>query len=172
MYTLETTRSGIGPMAALANLLLLGKEGYRTLLGHAVEMAEVLRELIESHPNLTVLNGENLGPVTLFRAYPDGVDTFQVKDLERSDEGFRQQLLAYNEYNRRIFERVHAEALAGKGVAISLTNCYRQNDFGDPIVALKSYVLSPFADEHQMQSIVAHVVAARRQVDEGARPHE
>jgi glutamate/tyrosine decarboxylase-like PLP-dependent enzyme len=168
MYTLETTRSGIGPMAALANLLLFGKEGYRTLLGHAVEMAEVLRELIESHPNLTVLNGENRGPVTLFRAYPDGVDTFEVKELERSDRGFRQKLLAYNEYNRRIFERVHAEALAGRGVAISLTNCYRQTDFGDPIVALKSYVLSPFADENRMQSIVAHVVAARRQVDESS----
>ena len=71
--------AGTGPMAALANLLLLGKEGLRVLLGHAVEMAEVLRELIESHPNLTVLNGENVGPVTLFRAYPDGVDTFTSK---------------------------------------------------------------------------------------------
>ncbi len=161
MYTLETSRSGAGPMAALANLLLLGKEGFRTLLGHAVEMAEVLREMIESHPNLTVLNGENVGPVTLFRAYPDGVDTFSVKARERSDAGYRQQLLMHNEYNRQIFKRVHAEALAGQGVAISLTNCYRQTDFGDPIVALKSYVLSPFSDENRMQSIVAHVVAAR-----------
>ena len=33
MYTLETSRSGTGPMSALANLLLLGNEGYRTLLG-------------------------------------------------------------------------------------------------------------------------------------------
>ena len=66
------------------------------------------------------------------------------------------------------FKRVHAEALAGKGVAISLTNCYRQNDFGDPIVALKSYVLSPFADDNQMQSVVAHVVAARRLVDQAS----
>jgi glutamate/tyrosine decarboxylase-like PLP-dependent enzyme len=165
MYTLETTRSGIGPMAALANLLLLGKEGYRTLLGHAVEMAEVLRERIEAHPNLTVLNGENVGPVTLFRAYPDGVDTFDVKDRERSDREYRQQLLAYNEYNRKVFNRVHAEALTGKGVAISLTNCYRHNDFGDPIVALKSYVLSPFADESRMESIVKHVLAAREAVD-------
>jgi glutamate/tyrosine decarboxylase-like PLP-dependent enzyme len=165
MYTLETTRSGIGPMAALANLLLLGKEGYRTLLGHAVEMAEVLRERIEAHPNLTVLNGENVGPVTLFRAYPDGVDTFDVKDRERSDREYRQQLLAHNDYNRKVFNRVHAEALTGKGVAISLTNCYRQNDFGDPIVALKSYVLSPFADESRMESIVKHVLAARDAVD-------
>jgi L-2,4-diaminobutyrate decarboxylase len=170
MYTLETTRGGMGPMAALANLLLFGKEGYRTLLGHAVEMAEVLRELIESHPNLTVLNGENLGPVTLFRAYPDGVDTFSVKARERSDAGYRQQVLAHNEYNRRIFQRVHAEALAGAGVAISLTNCYRHTDFGDPIVALKSYVLSPFSDENRMQSIVSHVVAARGAVDEAVGP--
>ena len=66
---------------------VFGKEGYRALLGHAVEMAEVLREMIESHPNLSVLNGENVGPVTLFRAYPDGVDTFSVKALERSDAG-------------------------------------------------------------------------------------
>ncbi len=165
MYTLETSRSGLGPMAALANLLLFGKEGYRTLLGHAVEMAEVLREIIESHPNLTVLNGDNVGPVTLFRAYPDGVDTFSVKDQELSDADYRPQVAAHNEYNRRIFERVHEQALLGRGVAISLTNCYRQTDFGDPLVALKSYVLSPFADEHRMRSVVSHVLEARTQVD-------
>ncbi len=165
MYTLETTRSAIGPMAALANLLSLGKQGYRVLLGHAVEMAEVLREQLESHPNLTVLNGENVGPVTLFRVYPEGVDTFSVKEHERHDRAHRETLRQHNEYNRRIFQLVHSEALTGQGVVLSLTNCYRQNDFGDPIVALKSYVLSPFTDESRMQSIVDHVLKARRLVD-------
>ncbi len=166
MYTLETTRSGAGPMAALANMLVFGQEGYRALLGHAVEMAEVLREMIESHPNLTVLNGENVGPVTLFRAYPDGVDTFAVKAIERSDPLYRQKLLEHNQYNRRIFERVHADALSGSGVAISLTDCYRQTDYGEPIVALKSYVLSPFSDEARMESIVKHVTAARLSLEQ------
>jgi L-2,4-diaminobutyrate decarboxylase len=165
IYTLETTRSGAGPLAALANLLLFGKEGLRVLLGHTVEMAEVLRERIESHPDLTVLNGDNVGPVTLFRIYPHGVDTFTVKDRERTDSSFREQLLAYNDYNRRIFHRVHAEALADRGVAISLTDCYRQTDYGKPIAALKSYVLSPFSDEERMQSIIAHVLAARDAVE-------
>jgi L-2,4-diaminobutyrate decarboxylase len=169
MYTLETTRGAMGPMAALANLLLLGKQGYRALLGHAVEMAEVLREMIESHPNLTVLNGENVGPVTLFRAYPDGVDTFDVKARERGEAAYRHELARHNDYNRQIFERVHAEALGGEGVTISLTNCYRHSDFGDPIVALKSYVLSPFSDEKRMQSIVAHVLAAREAVDRAGK---
>jgi len=166
MYTLETTRSGIGPMSALANLLLLGKEGYRALLGHAVEMAEVLRERIESHPNLTVLNGDNVGPVTLFRAYPDDVDTFAIKDLERSDESYRDRLLAHNEYNRRIYQHVHAEALQGEGVVLSLTDCYRRTDYGEPIVALKSYVLSPFSDESRMQAIIDHVLKARKEIEE------
>lgn len=165
MYTLETTRSGMGPMAALANLLLLGREGLRTLLGNAVEMAEVLRERIEAHPNLSVLNGENVGPVTLFRVYPRGIDTFVVKERERTDPGYRESLLAHNQYNREIFERVNAEALSGRGVAISLTDCYRETEYGEPIVALKSYVLSPFADEARMDSIVEHVLESRDSVD-------
>jgi glutamate/tyrosine decarboxylase-like PLP-dependent enzyme len=164
MFTLETSRSGMGPMAALGSLLLLGKAGYRALLGHAVEMAEVLREQIEGHPNVTVLNGDNVGPVTLFRAYPDGIDTFTIKEREQSDASHREALIKHNDYNRRIFERVHAEALAGRGVAISLTDCYRQTDYGEPIVALKSYVLSPFSDESQMQTVLAEVLKAREKM--------
>jgi glutamate/tyrosine decarboxylase-like PLP-dependent enzyme len=161
-YTLETTRSALGPMAALANLLLLGKEGYRVLLGHAVEMSEVLRERIESNPHLTVLNHQNVGPVTLFRAYPDNVNTFTVPQREQHDASYRDRLHAYNDYNRRIFARVQAEALSGNGVVISLTSCYRQTDYGEPIVALKSYVLSPFSDESRMESVIAHVLQARQ----------
>ncbi|HEX4143750.1 MAG TPA: pyridoxal-dependent decarboxylase, partial [Pirellulales bacterium] len=152
-YTLETTRSATGPMAALANLLLLGKEGYRVLLGHAVEMSEVLRERIESNPHLTVLNHQNVGPVTLFRAYPDKINTFTVPEREQHDASYRDRLQAHNDYNRRIFARVQAEALSGHGVVLSLTSCYRQTDYGQPIVALKSYVLSPFSDESRMESV-------------------
>ncbi len=165
-YTLETSRSATGPMSALASLLLLGKEGLRTLLGHSVEMAEVLRELIEARPQLTVLNRENVGPVTLFRAYPDYVDTFTIKDREINDPEYRDQVRAYNEYNRQIYRRVHEEALAGQGVAISMTDCYRHTAYGEPILALKSYVLSPFSDETQMETVIERVMAARQHVGE------
>jgi L-2,4-diaminobutyrate decarboxylase len=166
MFTLETSRAGAGPLAALANLLLFGKDGLRVLLGHVVEMAEVLREQLESRPDFCVLNGENVGPVTLFRVYPRGTDIFVVPDRERTDPAYREWLLACNEYNRLIYERVHADALAGKGVAISITDRYRHTDYGEPIVALKSYVLSPFSEESEMDSIIDHVLAVRDRVDE------
>jgi glutamate/tyrosine decarboxylase-like PLP-dependent enzyme len=160
MFTLETTRSATGVMAALANLLLLGKEGLRTLIGHAVEMAEVLRELVASRPELSTLNDQNFGPVTLFRAYPSGVDTFRVHDRERGDPSFAAELARHNDLNRRIYQRVAAEAYAGRGVAIGFTDNYCLSATGQPICALKSYVLSPFATEEQMHAVVDHVLAA------------
>jgi L-2,4-diaminobutyrate decarboxylase len=165
MYTLETSRSATGVMAALANLLQLGQEGYRVLLGHAVEMAELLRELIAARPELTVVNDQNCGPVTLFRAYPRGVNMFAIKERERNDPAYRDQLREHNALNKRIYQRVMSEALAGRGVAIGFTESCRQTDYGEPIAALRSYVLSPFADEGQMPQVVERVLAALAEED-------
>ncbi|RPI82608.1 MAG: aspartate aminotransferase family protein [Planctomycetaceae bacterium] len=160
-YTLETSRSGAGPLAALANLLLFGKNGLRALLGHIVSMAETLREKLDSYAATHVLNNSNFGPVTLFRVYPDGVDTFSFPELERTQVRFRDRLLAHNEYNRQIFEIIQAEALQGHGVIISLTDCYRESDYGEPIVALKSYILSPFAEEESVPHVLESIWKAR-----------
>lgn len=160
-YTLETSRAGSAPMSALANLRLFGKNGLRALLGHVVTMAEVLREHLEGHAATTVVNRGNFGPVTLFRVYPDGVDTFSVTDRELKDASYRSQLQLHNEYNRRIYHLVQADALHGDGVVISLTDCYRETDYGEPIVALKSYLLSPFAEEQFIDAVLESLWKAR-----------
>ena len=166
-YTLETTRSGCGPMAALANLRLFGKDGLRSLLGHLVAMAEVLREQLEGNAATTVLNGGNFGPVTLFRVYPDGVDTFTVPKREREDASYREQLRVNNEYNRQIFALIQTDALQGKGVVISMTDCYRESDYGEPIVALKSYILSPFSEERYVSAVLESIWQARAKIAAG-----
>lgn len=165
LFTLETSRSGTGVLAALASLLLLGKVGLRVLMGHMVEMAELLRELLEGHRMTTVLNGDNFGTVTLFRVYPDGVDTWTVKDRERTDPAAREELVAYNDYNRRIFHYLYREAMKGQGVLISMTECYRPTDYGEPIVALKAYILSPFIDEVDVELLVQKVLEAREKIE-------
>lgn len=159
--TLETSRSGSGPMAALANLRLFGKRGLRSLLGHLVAVAEMLREQLESRAYTTVLNRDNFGPVTLFRVYPDGVDTFSMPRAERTDSQYRDRLIVHNQYNRRIFELVQQDALRGEGVLISLTECYRMSDYGEPIVALKSYIMSPFSSEDHEKDVLDSIWKAR-----------
>jgi glutamate/tyrosine decarboxylase-like PLP-dependent enzyme len=160
-YTLETTRAGHGPLAALANLRLFGVRGLQALLGHVVSMAEELREQLEGHAATAVVNGNNFGPVTLFRVYPDGVDTFSLPDQESADPALVETLRAHNEYNRRIFELIHADALQGKGVVLSLTDCYRTSASGEPINALKSYILSPFSEDQHVGAVLESIWSAR-----------
>jgi glutamate/tyrosine decarboxylase-like PLP-dependent enzyme len=148
-------------MAALANLMLFGKNGLRSLLGHLVSMAEALREQLEAHSATHVLNNGNYGPVTLFRVYPDGVDTFSFPEQEQTDPALRDKVREHNAYNRRIFEAVQAEALQGNGVAISMTDCYRETDYGEPVAALKSYIMSPFAEERSVEFVLESLWKAR-----------
>ena len=164
MYTLETSRAGTGPLAALANFRLFGEQGLRVILGHIVEMTQLLREHLEGHEGTTVLNRENFGTVTLFRAYPVGVDTFSIKGHEFEDAAYRDSLLAHNDYNREISQYVHSEAMEGRGVVISITDCYRRTQYGEPIVALKSFILSPFVDEADVEMVVSKVLEARGKV--------
>ena len=166
MFTLECSRAADGPMAALANLRLLGREGYRVIIGHVVEMAEILRERFESFNFIHVLNDYNLGPVTLFRVYPEGIDDatmFYSKEV--SDPGFSEILKKHNKYNRAIFEFTHNEAMLGRGVTLSLTECYRKTTYSEPeeipILAIKSFIMSPFTDENAIQTVADKVLEAR-----------
>ena len=110
------------------------------------------------------MNAENFGPVTLFRVYPDDVDTFEFPKLEQTNASYAPQLAEYNEYNRRIFQIVHAEAIRGDGVVLSMTDRFRETDYGQPVVALKSYIMSPFSDQQYVQSVIDSVERARQQV--------
>ena len=167
LFTLETSRSATGPWRASEHAALRTGRVARAPRAYR-RNGQGAREMLVAHPDLTVLNEENVGPVTLFRVYPHGVDTFTIKERERSDPRFQEQVAELNAYNRRVFERVQADALSGHGIVISMTDAYSHSDFGVPISALKSYVLSPFTDEVRMHEVIRHVIAARDAVDAAA----
>ncbi|MBM4275693.1 MAG: aspartate aminotransferase family protein [Deltaproteobacteria bacterium] len=169
IYTLECSRAGTGALAAYANMRLLGKQGYRILIGHVVEMAEMLRERLENYPFIQVLNDFNYGPVTLFRVYPDDVNAAQALQRELSDPAYRDQVEKHNDYNFRIFQTIHERAMRGEGVWLSRTDAYRHADYdgvpGPPIAALKSFILSPWTDLAAVDTVARQVLEAREQVD-------
>ena len=165
IYTLECSRSGAGALAAYANMRLLGKEGYRILIGHMVEMAEMLRERLEREACLLVLNDGNFGPVTLFRVYPPGVEAGAAFEREISDPAYGETLSAHNAYNRRIFTLIHERAMRGEGVLLSWTDAYRHASYdgrpGPAIPALKSFILSPWTDLAAVDLVARQALEAR-----------
>jgi hypothetical protein len=153
---------------------LLGKEGYRILIGHMVEMAEMLRERLERHACIQVLNDGNFGPVTLFRVYPPEVEAAVAFQREISDHSYENALSEHNAYNRRIFTLLHERAMRGEGVLLSWTDAYRHAVYdgrpGPPIPALKSFILSPWTDLAAVDLVARQVLEAREQLASGPAP--
>jgi len=166
IYTLECSRAGTGALAALASMRLLGKQGYRVLIGHTVEMAEMLRERLERHACIQVLNDYNYGPVTLFRVYPPDVDAEKALHHELNDTEYQSQLLEHNHYNRRIFDLIYERVMQGEGVLLSWTIAYRHANYQEApaIAAMKSFIMSPWTDLKAIDSVVNQVMEVRAQM--------
>jgi hypothetical protein len=147
---------------------LLGKQGYRVLIGHTVEMTEMLRERLEAVPFIEVLNDFNYGPVTLFRVYPGELNAKDAFQRELIDPEYREELTVHNLYNRHIYQAIHERAMQGEGVMLSWTTAYRHAQYGDetgpPIAALKSFILSPWTDLTAVETVVRQIVEAREHI--------
>lgn len=165
MYTLEASRGGSGVMAALASLKLLGKLGFQTLIGHLVEMTQLMREYLVSQDSVAILNRDNVGSVTVFRVYPDASDVLRLREAESSDASYRERLLQHNDYNRAVFKWMHDEVMAARsGGILSLTDCYQLTSYGEPMLGLKSFIMSPFLEEEMIKTVVTKISAARKAI--------
>lgn len=163
VYTIESSRPGGGILAALANIKLFGKQGFQVIIGHLVEMTRLTREHLEERGGVVILNHDNVGPVTIFRVYPDSsLDARQMQEIESKDIANRQKLLSNNDYNRRLYHYLRDEALVGNGVMLSFTDCYRLTDYGEPVLGLKSFIMSPFLEEDTVKVVVDKIFAARK----------
>ena len=145
---------------------LLGKQGYRVLIGHNVEMAEMLREPLERHACIQVLNDYNYGPVTLFRVYPPGVDAKKALHRELNDPDYRSQFEENSLYNRRLFDMIYERAMQGEGVLLSWTLAYRYASYPDApaVAALKSFIMSPWTELKAIDSVVNQVMEVCEQI--------
>ena len=165
MYTLESSRGGSGVMAAFASLKLLGKLGFQTLIGHLVEMTQLLREHLVGQDSVVILNRDNVGSVTVFRVYPDADDVLRLREAENNNSEYRDKLLQHNEYNRAVFKWMHDEVMAARGGGVlSLTDCYQLTDYGEPMLGLKSFIMSPFLEEDMIKTMVEKISVARKNI--------
>jgi anti-anti-sigma factor len=164
VFTLETSRAGGSVLAALANLKMFGREGYRGLLGHLVTMSEVLRRRLDEHPSMCQVNDYNYGPVTLFRAYPDGMDAKAAFSHELNNPAAAESLRRGNAYNQKLFDELHRQMEQENGFALSRTSHYRTAACGEPVLAIKSFVMSPFVEEEHMKALIDCIEKARQVV--------
>jgi glutamate/tyrosine decarboxylase-like PLP-dependent enzyme len=164
VYTLECSRSGGPVLAALANLKLFGKEGFRALIGHGVDMASRFREQLRQIPYAVVMNEENQGWVVVFRCYPDGVDAAVTYAQEISEQAQAARLKVSNDYNAKIYAATRQLVEQGEGAVFVRTDRYRATSYGESILGIKCFMLSAFTDTAAIEKAVTTIEKARRMV--------
>lgn len=141
-YTLETSRSGIGPIVAWASLWQLGITGFQVLLAHATELAESLKRQLANIPGVKVLNPATHGPAVLARITPpqSSLSPKQMDDLQNQIAADSLQ-----------------KARSGSGTAWGITTAIIPADLphqpASKVRCLKAFCFSPHMTQQHLQSL-------------------
>ena len=138
MYTLETSRAGTGPLAALANFRLFGEQGLQgRSRTHRRDGPTPARASRRPRRHDRAEPGQFRHGNASSAHIPWASIPLQSRTRNFGNPAYRDTLLAHNDYNREIFRYVHSEAMAGRGVVISSTDCYRRTSYQEAHLRFK-----------------------------------
>lgn len=169
-YTLETSRSGGPPLAALAHLYTLGQAGMQRNLANLVEQSLYTKNLVESFEDMAVCNKDNsLGYVTMVRIYPPELKNSPEKKIEFIDNS--QNCIDFiehvNIYIKEFFAWDSKTRIAkGLGVEYSFSSGYITLNNGAKISGIKLYPVSPHFNKKYAKKAIQDIAKQKKHFDE------
>ena len=110
-----------------------------------------------------VANADGYGSDIFVRCYPPSVDPQTEFQRELSNPTI---LKNNSDYTSAFFKWLSAkDNLYGQNIAISKTSAAFYTSFGQPYVALRLYMLSPFITEHSAKELVTIIATAKVEFD-------
>ncbi len=165
-YSLETSRSAANMVGTWLTITALGKKGYQILLGHAQEMAQLMRDAVNSESNdtgLFVANNSSYGSDVYIRCYPSSVIPAQQYEKELHDAT---ALSENNSYNSDFYSWLQKSKFSGAdGFAIGKTSASFYSPAGDGVTALRIYVLNPYITAGTSLELIKRIAAAKTEFD-------
>lgn len=161
-YTLELTRSSIGPVSAYASFETFGIEGFQTLLYNIFSNSEFIRNYLNEKSNFEVINMETEGIATLFIITPNG-DSNSYDDYV---SGSFEKLSNLLDYNHK-FYLFCLKMLEEKKVHFKITFSKSYKPFGakTPTGALKIYPTSPVVTKDEIKKCLDEIIETKEQYD-------
>lgn len=155
-FTLETSRPGGAPLAALVSLYSMGKEGFQRSLANLMSDTLYLREKISTIRDFYVLNQRSLGFATMVRIYPKGIS--QKEDIEKNS--------IINKYIKKFFEwDQKVRMMKNKGIEYSVSSAYIKLQNGEEVCAIKIYPVSPHFSKKEVIELIRTLVKQKEIFD-------
>ncbi len=157
LFTLETSRPGIGPYSVMASLNGIGLQGYQMLVAHALEMTLLTKKHIEKLDYCKVLNMKCLGPSAVWWVLPKG------RDAKRIYDDFIRGRVSEEEYRRyfseihRLFEKRKNAMDPRNDARLSFTTRMGYQPRGIAMPAWKAVFFNPKTDAEVVKQIVRSI---------------
>jgi glutamate/tyrosine decarboxylase-like PLP-dependent enzyme len=170
-YTLETSRGASTALIAWSHLKYFGLEGFQVMIGHLIELQQSLRDELEFHQNIVVVNNDSYGAVTLFRVYPKWMDASLQYQNEFHKDKYSDELGKYNQFQMDVYKELLAQQeVDNPAPALSITTKFRLTPYGKPVVALKAYLMGAHSSmdaTYIKNQIILHIQKAVEKVSIG-----
>lgn len=162
-YTLELTRSSIGPVAAYTTLETFGISGFQELIYNVFSNGEYIREVLSSKNNFEVINMNTEGIATLFVITPPG-DKKTYKDYLSCDVEERRKFLDYNhQFYLYCLKKIEENKINFK---ITFSKSYKPFGCNFATGALKIYQTSPLTTKLELDKIINEIIDLKIEYDD------
>lgn len=160
-YTLELTRSSIGPVSAYAALETFGIEGFQKLIYRIFSNSEYIRNKINSIKSFEVININTEGIATLFVIHKS--DTKKYLDYLNSSEKETRDFLEYN-HNFYLYclKKLEEKKISFK---ITFSKSYKPSGSSIKTGALKIYPMSPIVNKKELDEIIQQIKFLKEEFD-------
>ena len=170
-FTLETSRTSGGALAALTALHVLWRGGYQALLGNLTEASVTTKKILEEHAYIATCSPEHsLGYVTMIRMLPPEIEDPNAQidyDLYDLGELNPESTKMINEYMRGFVEwdkqRINK---SGNGVEYSFSNGFINHKECRSVSAIKFYPVSPHTTSETIKDAVETLIRQKEIYDQ------
>lgn len=154
LFTLETSRPGIGPYVVMASLNGIGLQGWQMLVARSLELAEMLKKRLDALEYCQVLNRETTGSNVCFWVLPRGRDAHALfAALEAGTLSPDDAHRTFAEVRRMFTKRERAmDPATDARLGFTTSVGYRPHGFDLP--AWKAVFFNPRTDESVIDRII------------------
>jgi len=152
-YTLETSRSALGPVSAYVTLSSLGIKGFQYLIGNFMEVAEDLRSKLRKDKTFIPCNDKSLGWCTLFVINPFNKE-LSFKEMINYDRSKQNEI---NRYQKEFYNYLNEKKNKNQWL-FSLSGRYKIKTF-------KLYPMSPHTNKKTNDQILKWIKQNKKEFD-------
>lgn len=161
-YTLELTRSSIGPVSAYAAFEALGVKGFQKALYNVFSNSEYIRSYLDGTSEFEVINLDTEGIATLFIICPPNLEK-KYANFVSGDEKDLNDLIDYN-HNFYLYclKKLEEKKIHFK---ITFSKSYKPYGAKNPTGALKIYPTSPIASKADIKDCLDEMITLKKEYD-------